>query len=125
MAERIWHSRRAQRMGADLKSELCRIRLHEHINAVRSDRPFEPPPPVGRIISAARLFLPIRAVTADRTEQRTVFIGAVPGGVEIVVNERVGAGMQRKIARLAAFAGDDEMRHAPSHVAEISDLELA
>ena len=40
-----------------------------------------------------------------RPEQRAVFIGAVPGGLEVIVDERVGAGMQRQIPRLAAFAG--------------------
>ena len=45
--------------------------------------------------------------------------------IEIVVNERVCAGMQRQIPRLATFAGNPEMRHAFSRVLKIPDLELA
>ena len=41
------------------------------------------------------------------------------------MDERVGAGMQRQIPRLAAFAGHLEMRHAFARVPEILDLELA
>ena len=37
----------------------------------------------------------------------------------------MGAGMQRQIARLAAFAGNPEMRHAFARVLKILDLELA
>ena len=37
----------------------------------------------------------------------------------------VGAGMQRQIARLAAFAGHFQMRHAFARVPEILDLQLA
>jgi hypothetical protein len=60
------------------------------INPVTSDRPFKPP----------------GAVVADRPEQRTVFIGAVPGSIEVIMNQGVGARMQWQIPRLAAFAGD-------------------
>ena len=41
------------------------------------------------------------------------------------MDQRVGAGMQRQIARLVALAGDVEMRHAPRRVPGILDLELA
>ena len=47
------------------------------------------------------------------------------GGVEIVVDQSVGPRMQRQVARLAAFAGHFEMRHAFARVAEILHLELA
>ena len=47
------------------------------------------------------------------------------GGIKVVVDEPVGAGMQRQITRLAAFAGHLEMRHAFARVPEILDLELA
>jgi hypothetical protein len=47
------------------------------------------------------------------------------GGLEIFMDERVGAWMQRQIARLAAFARHLEMRHAFARVAKIPDLELA
>jgi hypothetical protein len=49
----------------------------------------------------------------------------VPGGVEVIVNERMSARMQRQIARLAALAGYLEMRHAFARVLEVLDLELA
>ena len=60
-----------------------------------------------------------------RPEQRTVFIGAVPGGIEVIVDQRVRAGMQRQIPRLAAFAGNSEMRHAFARVLNILHLQLA
>ena len=47
------------------------------------------------------------------------------GGVEIVGDEAVGAGMQRQIPGLAALAGHLQMRHALARVAEVFDLELA
>src|SRR5271165_154524 len=109
VVERVGGGRRAQRMGADLETEQCRIGPHQPINAVAGD-----------------CFLkPAGAVVADRPEQRTVFIGAVSGGIEIIVDERVGARMQRQIPRLAALAGDLEMRHALPRVLEVLDLELA
>ena len=55
---------------------------------------------VERLVEAAG------AVVADRPEQRAVLVLAVAGGLEVVVDQRVGAGMQRQIARLLAFAGD-------------------
>ena len=68
--------------------------------------------------------LPVRVV-ANRPEQRAGIVLAVPGGFKIFMNERMGAGMQRQIARLAAFAGHLEMRHAFARVPEVPDLELA
>ena len=47
------------------------------------------------------------------------------GSLNIIVNERMGAGMQRQIAPLAAFAGHVEMRHAFARVPEIFDLQFA
>ena len=107
--ERIGGGRRAQRMRADLEPELRRVGPHQPVNAVRRDRPFKP----------------ARAVVSDRPEQRAVLVEAVPGGVEIVVNQSVCARMQRQIARLAALAGDFQMRHAFARVPEILDLQLA
>jgi hypothetical protein len=49
----------------------------------------------------------------------------VPGRFEIFVNQRIGAGMQRQVARFVALAGDLEMRHAAPCVLEILDLQLA
>ena len=77
--------------------------------------------PVGR----QRLVEAAGAVVADRPEQRAVLVLAVPGGVEVIVDQRVGAGMQRQIPRLLALAGDLQMRHAPPRVSEILDLQLA
>ncbi len=86
--ERFGGGRGAQRMSADLKPKLRRVGPHQSVNAVRRDR----------------LFKPAGAVVADRTEQRAAFVHAVTGGVQVIVNERVGAGMQREVACLAAFA---------------------
>ena len=47
------------------------------------------------------------------------------GGLKVIVNEGLGAGMQRQIPRLAAFAGHLEMRHAFTGVLRVLDLELA
>jgi hypothetical protein len=47
------------------------------------------------------------------------------GGVEVVVDERIRAWVQRQISDLAAFAGHFEMRHAFPHVPEIPDFERA
>ena len=68
--------------------------------------------------------LPVRLLRIGRNSAPASSV-AVPGRLEIFVNERVGAGMQRQIARLAAFAGHLEMRHAFARVPEVPDLELA
>jgi hypothetical protein len=96
-------------MGADLATELRRVGPHQPIDTIGGDRHVEP----------------AGGVVLDRPEQRTVFIGAVPGGLKVIVNECVGAGMQRQIPRLAALAGDLEMRHAFGRVPGILDPELA
>jgi hypothetical protein len=64
-------------------------------------------------------------VVLDRPEQRTVFVGAVPGGLKVIVDERGCAGMQRQIPGFAALAGHLEVRHAFAFVPGILDLELA
>ena len=61
-------------------------------------------------------FQPPGAVVADRPEQRAGLVEAVPGGVEVVVDQPMGAGVQRQIARLAALAGDFQVRHAFTRV---------
>ena len=96
-------------MRADLEAERGRIGAHQPVDAVRRDRAVEL----------------AGAVVADRAEQRAGIVLAVPGRIEIIVNERMGAGMQRQIARLAAFAGHLEMRHAFARVPEVPHLELA
>jgi hypothetical protein len=109
VVEGVGGGSRAQHVRANLEPEQRRIGAHPSINAVTGDH----------LLKAAG------AVVADRAEPRTVFIGAVPGGIKIIVNERGGAGMQGQIARLAAFAGNSEMRHAFPRVLKILDLELA
>ena len=96
-------------MRADLEPEQRRIGPHQPINTVAGDC----------------LLKPSGAVVADCAEQRTAFIGAVPGGIKVIVDQRVGARMQRQIPRLAALAGDFEMRHAFPRMLEVLDLELA
>ncbi len=76
---------RTKRMRADLKAELRRVAPHQPIDAIGGDRPFKAS----------------RAVVAHRPKQRSCLIGAVPGCLEIVVDQPIGARMQRHIARLA------------------------
>jgi len=64
------------------------------------------------------------AVVADGSVQHAGVVMAVAGRVEMVVDQRVGAGMQRQIVRLAAFARDPKMRDAVARVAEVPDLRL-
>ena len=109
VVERVGRGGRTERMRADLKPEQRGIAAHDPVNPVGGDRPFHPS----------------GAVVADRPEQRTVFIGAVTGRVKVVVDQPVGAGMQRQIPGLTTLAGHLEVRHAFARVPEILDLELA
>jgi hypothetical protein len=86
--ERVGGRGRAQRMRADQKTKLPRIAPHQTIDAVRSDRALQP----------------AGVVVADRPEQRAGLVEGMPDGVEIVVDQAVGAGMQRQGAP-AARAG--------------------
>ena len=70
----------------------------------------------GDAVGGDRRFQPPGAVVADRPEQRAPFVEAMPGRVEIVVDQPMGAGVQRQIARLAALAGDFQVRHAFARV---------
>ena len=95
---------------APISNPSCaRIGAHQLVDPVRGDR----------VVELAG------AVVAHRAEQRAVFIVAVPGGIEVIVNECLGAGMQWQIARLAAFAGHSEMRHAFARVLRVVHLQLA
>ena len=109
MIERIGGGGRAQRVRADQKPQLPRIAPHQSIDAVGGNRALQPS----------------GAVVADRPEQRAAVIEAVPGGVEVVVDQSMRARIQRQIARLAAFAGDFQMRHAFARVPEILHPQLA
>lgn len=109
VVERIRGGRRAQRMGADLESELRRIGAHQLVDAIRGDRCFK----------AAGTVVP------GRPKQCTVFLSTMAGGLKVVVDKRIGAWVQWQISGLAAFAGDFQMRYAFPRVPEIPDLELA
>ena len=52
-----------------------------------------------------RLVEPAGRVVAKGPEQGAGVVGAMTGRIKVIVDEAVGAGMQRQIARLAAFAG--------------------
>src|ERR1700693_934390 len=101
-------------MGADLEPQLCRIRFDELVDCVRRERALEGRrsfPQLrmrrGRAIARRlRLFMPLAAVVFDRPEQRAVLVVAVTGGVEVIVDQRVGPGMQRQKPRLLALALD-------------------
>src|SRR3954447_19379078 len=96
-------------MRANLEAERGRVGAYQSVDAIGRDRPVQL----------------AGAIVAHRPEQRAGIVLAVPGRLEIFVNERMSAGMQRQITHLAAFAGHDEMRHAFASMPEISDLELA
>jgi hypothetical protein len=49
----------------------------------------------------------------------------VPGHLEIIVNQGVGAGVQRQIPRFFALAGDLDMQDAAACLIEVADFELA
>jgi len=49
----------------------------------------------------------------------------VYGGIKVIVDEAVGAWMQRQIPRLTALAGYFHVRHTFARVPKISGLELA
>jgi hypothetical protein len=82
-------------MSADLEAELCRVSPNQLVDAICGDRGFNP----------------AGTVNADRAEQRTALVPIVPGCNEVIMDERIGAGMQRQIPRLASFPVDLEMRH--------------
>ena len=91
------------------RTELPGVDAHQLVDAVRRDR----------VVELAG------AVVADRPEQQAVFLRAVARGLKVVVNESLGAGVQRQIRCLAAFAGYLEMRHAFPRMLRVPDLELA
>ena len=66
-----------------------------------------------------------RGVVLQRPEQRAVVIGAMTGGIEVIIDQAIRAGMQREIAGLAAFARHFQMRHAFACVPEVLHLQLA
>jgi hypothetical protein len=109
VVEGVGGGRRAERVCADLEPQFGRIISHQLVNTICRDRIHEPS----------------GAIITDRPEQRAILIGAVSGGVEVVVNERRGARMQRQIPCLAAFARHFEMRHAFARMLGVLDLELA
>ena len=92
---------------APIKTPTPRIAPHQAIYAVRGDR----------VLHSAG------AVVADGRNSAPV--AAVPGDVEIVVDQSMSARMQRQIAGLAALAGDFQVRHAFARVPKILHLQLA
>jgi len=82
--ERIGSGCRAQRMSADLKAQLRRIRPHQPIHPVRCKR------------SLKRA----RAIVFDRPKQGTVLIGAVSRRLEVLVDQGVGSRMQPAVASI-------------------------
>ena len=109
VVERVGGGGRPQGVRPDFKSELRGVGAHQPVNSVRRDRAFKP----------------AGAVVADWPEQRAALVEAMADGVEVIVDQSVGPRMQRQVARLAAFAGHFEMRHAFARVPKIPDLELA
>ena len=77
MVERVGGGGRAQRVRADLESERGGVTAHQLVDTVGRDR----------AVHRAR------GVVANRTEQRTMLIGAVSGGVEVFMDERIAGGM--------------------------------
>jgi hypothetical protein len=93
LAMSAWWSRAlvaavARSEGGDLETELRGIGPDERIDAVWRDGFVEP----------------AVAVVADRPEQGAVLVRAIPGGLEVIVNEGVSARVQRQIACLLALA---------------------
>jgi len=99
----------AQRMRSDFKPQPRGIGSYEQIYAVGCERALEG----------------LAAVVFHRAEQRAVLIEGVAGCIEIVVNESVGARMEREISRLLALARDPQMRDAAARLVKILDLKLA
>ena len=109
VVERIGGGRRPQRMGAYLEAEIGRVTAHDLVDGVGRDGLFE----------AAG------AVVLERAEQRAVLVLAVPGGLEVIVDELVRARVQWEIARLLALAGDLEMGDPAPGVSKIAGPQLA
>ena len=80
MIERVGGGSRAQRVGADLEAEESRIGPHEPVNPVGCERGIEP----------------ASGVVLDRAEQGAVQILAVASGFEVIVDQLVRAGVQRR-----------------------------
>ena len=77
--------------------------------------------PVGR----QRLIEPAGAVVPDRAEQRAVLVRAVASGLEVIVDQPVGARMQRQIPGFLALAGDLHVRNATPRLPEVPDFQFA
>jgi hypothetical protein len=79
-------------MGADFEAEIPGIFLHQLLDHVRRERPVEL----------------AGAVVADRAEQRAIVVRAVPGGLDVIVNELVACQMELHIAHLVALSRTNE-----------------
>ena len=105
----VGHRGRSQRVGTDLEPEPRGVDPHQLVDAVRGDRALEQ----------------AGAVVPDRPEQRAGLVDAVAGRLEVVVDQRVDPRMQRHITRLAALAGDFQVRHALARMPGVADPKLA
>lgn len=79
MVEGIGRRRRPQCMRADREAERPGIALHQPVDAILGQRVLQDP----------------GAVVPDRPKQRAALILAVAGGQQIVVDQSIGARMQR------------------------------
>jgi len=86
--ERIGGRRRAQRVCADLKTQLRRVFPHHPIHPVRRDGV------AGRMV----------ATVVQRTEEGTRLGATVAGRLEVVGNQNTRGRVQWQVAGLAAFA---------------------
>jgi len=72
----------------------------------------------------ARSSRPVRLFRTGRNTPTGLVVG-VSGRLQVVVNQRVGAGVQRQVPRLAALAGHLQVRHALAGTPGVADPELS
>jgi hypothetical protein len=77
VVERVGRGRRTRRVGPDLKTELRGIPPHQPVDHVGIDRLVEP----------------AGAVVPDRPKESAIFVRAVAGGLEVIVDQFIGAGI--------------------------------
>jgi hypothetical protein len=107
--ERIGGRRRAQRMGADLKAQQCRIPLDQLVDAVWRDG-----------------FLPTAPFTvAERPKERACVVPAMAGFAQIFVDQIAGDAVKRNIAYFLALAGHFQVRRAATLMLVVTHPELA
>src|ERR1700730_6215388 len=65
------------------------------------------------------------AVVLERTKEGAVLVPPTPGDLEVIMDQFVGARVQRQIPGFLALAGDLDVRHAAARLPEILDFQLA